>query len=167
MSQFNEANFGNPPPKKKSPVLMIVIILLVVLVVLPAICCGLVGYFGYSGINSAMSAGAREIIKPIEHSPPMEEHIGEVTKVDMSFMEIAQHAEKTGEEGVIIINVQGSKGKGKLLLKGAQGQHFEQATLQLPDGRSFPIEVPDHGHEHGEAMEDHGAEEAAQPAEAP
>lgn len=166
MSQFNEANFGNPPPKKKSPVLMIVIILLVVLVVLPAICCGVVSYFGISGFNSAMSAGAREIIKPIEHSPVMEEHIGEVTKVEMSLMEIAQHAEKTGEEGVLIINVEGNKGKGKLLLKGTQGDHFEQATLQLPDGRSFPIDVPGHDHDHGEAMEDHGAEEA-QPAEAP
>ncbi len=171
MSQFNEANFGNPPPKKKTPVMMIVIILLVVLVVLPAICCGVVAYFGASGVNSLMAAGAREIVKSLEHSPVMEEHIGEVTKVDVSLTEIAQHAQKTGEERVMIINVEGSKGNGKLFLRGMQGNQFEQATLELPDGRSFPINKPghdhDHDHEHAEAMDDQTVGEAAPPAKAP
>jgi hypothetical protein len=159
MSQFNEASFGNPPPKKKTPVLMIVIILLVVLVVLPAICCGV---FGYLGFNTIMTAGAREIIRPIEHTPVMQEHIGEISSAQMNIMETAKRAEKTGEEGILIIDVEGTKGKGKLLLKGGGGQNeIEQATLELPDGRTFPIHLTgdDHGGEH-DHDHDHGQEEA-------
>lgn len=142
MSQFNDPTLGNPPPKKKS-ILPMVLIILGIVVVLPTICCGVIGYMIYGGVNKAMGAAAEQMVAELKDAPAMKEHIGDIQSAQMNIMESTRRieaAKKAGnDEPLFIVDVQGSKGKGKVILQNMQGQSYDSAILELPDGKTFPL----------------------------
>jgi flagellar basal body-associated protein FliL len=152
MSQFSDESFGNPPPKKKSNTMMIVLIVVGVVVVLPLICCGVMSLVMYSGFNAAMAEGSMKLVEQVAHTPPMEEHIGELKKAQINLVATGQRAARTGEDGVVVADVEGSKGKGVVLLEQTLGDLVVKASLELPDGRTFPLI----GHDDGMADDGEG-----------
>lgn len=146
MSQFND-----PAPPKKKSILPIVLIVLGIVVVLPTICCGVIGYMMYSGVNKAMGAAAEQMVSELKGSPAMQEHIGEVQSAQMNIMESTRRIEAAKKAGnddpLFIVDVQGTKGKGKVILRNIQGNSYDSAVLELPDGQTFPLkEAGSHDH---------------------
>ena len=156
-------NFGSQPPKKSN----FWMIFFIVVGILLLVCCGCGGAFawlGYVGFNKGMEEIGNQAVANYQNDPVIQEHIGPVTKSSMNIMATGEEAQKQGQEGAAVIDVQGPKGKGQIIGVPGNGPEKEfnlkKAKLRLPDGREFPLGDSaagglgemDHGHDATEAM---------------
>ncbi|MEZ6058632.1 MAG: hypothetical protein R3C01_18175 [Planctomycetaceae bacterium] len=103
---------GNPPEKNNKTCLILGIVGGVILAML--LCCGVASYFG-------MQFGGSALEMDVQHRfaghPVVEEHLGELSEVKISWMEGFQYVGETKKEDFFVFNVKGTKGSGKLVLK--------------------------------------------------
>ena len=105
------------------------------------ICCGgivMIGQFGGS-----MLAG--QLREQVDGHPVIEEHIGEIESLEMSWGETFERAQAGGDEAEeLAFTIEGSKGSGVLMVQqDQQGEvsRIESAVLVMPDGNRYPIEL--------------------------
>lgn len=142
----NAGGFGTQPPPQKSNFWMIFFIVVLVLMV---ICCGCGGaavWFTYTGVQQVAGAIGGEIVKPYQNDPAVQEHIGNIQSASMNLSEMMKEAQKNPgkeDEGVMIFDVVGDKGKGKIVGRAPKGEEsqFLDAKLVLPNGQEFPIKA--------------------------
>lgn len=136
---FNDpaGNFGDQPaqpPRKKSSAGKIILILAGVGGVFLLLCCGGIGAMSWFGLSQVGNVVAQQV----QDDPAIQEHIGEIQSSSFNMMATGELAEETGEQGVIVLDVTGSKGSGKLRAR-MEGENVTQATLVLPDGQEFEL----------------------------
>lgn len=141
----NSGGFGTQPPPQKSNFWMIFFIVVLVLMV---ICCGCGGaavWFTATGVQQFAGAIGIEVVKPYQNDPAVQEHIGNIQSANINFTESANESQKTGRknEGVMIIDVVGDKGKGKIVGRESNDDQDQMmdAKLVLPNGQEFPIKA--------------------------
>ena len=132
----------NPAPAKKSRKGCLIAFLIAgVLGVL--VCCG----GGVMMMNFGLGVLAGEYERQLTDNPVIEEHIGEIESFDHSLsgtFTAAQQAEEAGDQTPLAFEVKGSKGEGTVLVlqdQSGDGTGIASATLVMPDGSRFPIEV--------------------------
>ena len=127
---------GQPsqPPRKKSSAGKIILILGGIGGVLLLVCCGgfaLLGMFGLNVVGDVVK-------KDIQNVPEIQEHIGEISKCSFNIMATSNLAEETGEQGVMVFDLSGSKGSGTLTAR-VVGESVTDATLELPTGEKIEL----------------------------
>jgi hypothetical protein len=133
-----------PVAPKKSNVLLYVLGGIAAVFV---ICClGCVGTLWWGG-NSLMSAGMAavgESLKPsLQRDPVVQEHLGDIKKVTMNFMESTEATQKSQEKGGpqrMVFDLEGSKASGKVIgTPNNAEQKLNNGELILKDGSKFPL----------------------------
>lgn len=105
----------------------------VVLIGVLVICCGIL-YWGFQAGAEQLTSQVRA---DVADHPAVQEHIGEIESLDVSFQKTAE----LGEQGRMVLTVEGSKGEGVII--GSQepgGQRLSHLVLQTPDGEEYPLE---------------------------
>lgn len=132
-------NFGNPnfdQPKKKSSALYWLLGIGAVLL-LSCCCCGGGSYFLF---NQGMSILSEQVKNEVAGNSVITENIGDIQKFEVDIIKTGQVSE--GQEERLAFRIEGSKGKGYVLAKQAQGgQGIEQAELVLDSGETLPIDL--------------------------
>jgi hypothetical protein len=100
-------------------------------------CCG--GFFMFS-----MSQVTRVMREEVEGHPAIAEHIGEIQSMSTNVIATGEETEKRGGgKSVLVVDVKGSKGSGKLLGEQSpapqQGNFFDRIDLRLPSGEEISI----------------------------
>ncbi len=107
------------------------------------VCCGggaLMTQFGLGVLAS-------EYEQQLAGNPVIEEHIGEIESLDVSWTATfreAQKAEEQGEESPFAFEIKGSKGSGTLLVRqdrAGDGTEIGSATLVMPDGSRHAVTI--------------------------
>jgi hypothetical protein len=132
-------SFGpqQPPPPRKSYLWLWILGGLGLGGLLVCGCCGGFMMFGLSQVNNAM-------MQEVAGHPAIAQHIGEIQSMTMNVIATGEETDKRGDGvSVLVYDVKGSKGSGKLL--GAQsknpqpGDFFLQIDLRLPSGEEISI----------------------------
>jgi len=146
MSQFPNMNqpAGQPNPfaggqspyqqQPKSSLLWLWILLGVGGVGLLVCCgCGGLGMLGVSMAGSQMAAR-------LNADPVVQEHLGTVTSATMDVMGTGEESQRAGGRNVIVFDVVGDKGTGKVIADQAPApEQFKNARLRLPSGEEFQL----------------------------
>jgi len=122
-----------PPRKKSNPWLWVLGTLGVLTLVGAAVCCG----GGYFLFQKAQEMIGDQIKTQVADDPTIQEHIGDITSVEMNYSQTAAALEQTPD--AIAFNIEGNKGTGILVVqqdKSAPGETFSlrSADLILPNG---------------------------------
>jgi hypothetical protein len=140
MSQFNDPTFGAPPPpKKKSSATMWIIILLLLVLGVPVLCCGgIMGGFFMVGRNVL----AAQMKSEFQNHAAVQEHIGADMDATLNFSASTAEQQQHPNEKVLVFDVKGSKGSGKIIATmpqqpGAQG--INSAVLRTSDGKDITL----------------------------
>jgi hypothetical protein len=78
------------------------------------------------------------VAQQVQDDPAIQEHVGDIQETNLNMMATGELAEETGEQGVMVFDVTGSKGSGTIRAR-VEGQDVTQATLVLPDGQEFEL----------------------------
>lgn len=119
-------------------------IILIVLGILAAGClCCVVSMFAISYFG--MGAANKEIHQQVKDVPAVKREFGDIPEggVEMSIMGTAEFLEEHNEYGqVVVVNVDGSKQSGKLILR-QMGNEFEVVAIETEDGQLIDLEGQD------------------------
>jgi|GEM_PF-2857308 hypothetical protein len=143
------------PPAKKSSNLKIILIVLGILGVMGVVCCGGLIGGGFWAANFAMNMMGEAIRPLVANDQTVLEKIGDVQSISGSLMETGTYQQQSGQQNVIVFDIQGSKGSGKLIakLKSDPGRienadDFSDAVewikLRIGD-EEFPIDIQKSG----------------------
>lgn len=136
---------GVAPAKKSKKGCLIAFLVTGVLGVV--VCCGGVVML----MNLGLGVLASEYERQLAGNPVMEEQIGEIESFEHSMsgtFTAAQQAEEAGDQTPLAFEVKGSKGEGQVLIlqdQSGDGTGIASATLVMPDGSRFPLDVDDDG----------------------
>jgi hypothetical protein len=143
MSQF--ANFDSPssqpnpfaatpayqqPPKRSNAWMWI---LLGVGGTTLVVCCGCVGLFALG-----LSQVGNQIEAQLNADPTAQQHLGTVQSSSIDWAAIGPETERAGES-VMVWQVKGDKGTGKVRARQSPGGTFQDATLILPSGEEVDL----------------------------
>ncbi len=94
------------------------------------VCCGGFFFLGKFGLDAA----AQNVAAQVQNEAAVQEHIGDITTSKFNFT-------RSGEEGggAQVYSVEGSKGKGDVIVHETRGDQIGRATLVLPDGTRIPL----------------------------
>jgi len=97
------------------------------------ICCGL-GFFGFRTFQNEFSRGVTDQVR---NSPEIVQHIGEIEQVELNFSGMSN----PDEAGMMVLNVRGTKGTGKLSVNPTLIESDPQNAyvLILADGQRIPL----------------------------
>ncbi|MFO0885932.1 MAG: hypothetical protein U0894_17410 [Pirellulales bacterium] len=142
----NAGGFGTQPPPQKSNFWMIFFVIVLVLLLICCGCGGAIAWFTATGVQQFAGAIGIEVVKPYQNDPAVQEHIGNIQSASMNFSEMMKEAQKhpgKEDEGVVIFDVVGDKGKGKIIGRAPDGDQDQMmdAKLVLPNGQEFPIKA--------------------------
>lgn len=100
------------------------------------VCCGCLGLFafGWSQVGKGLQA-------QLNADPTATEHLGTVNSATLDIVATGEATEKEGGgQAVMVFQVQGTKGKGRVQARQAPGnQTFQDAKLVLPSGEEFKL----------------------------
>ncbi|MEO1529103.1 MAG: hypothetical protein AAFX06_27095 [Planctomycetota bacterium] len=102
-------------------------------------CCGLVWYGGSQFSNFVADA----VMEEFKDDPMVVEHIGEITSSDMDFGEAMRASQNEDNVAVMIFNIEGDKGSGKIVHRTDNNSGEVTATLVLDNGDEYPLSVFD------------------------
>ncbi len=128
--------YGTPPKKKSMTWLWILLGVLGGGAVLACACCGGTSYWG-------MTAGALIVAKTLEGNAVIDEHIGTIDSASFDFQATGEAGQKAGgDQKILVFDVKGSKGSGRV--EGRQGPdgRFESGTLTTSQG-TFDLFPPE------------------------
>jgi hypothetical protein len=124
------------PPAKRSSNLKVILIVLGVLGVLGMLCCGALIGGGFWAANFAMTTMGTAIQPLVAFDPTVQEKIGDIQSIKGSLMETGTYAQQSGQQNVIVFDIQGSKGSGKLIAK----LKSDPGKINNPDDFSDAVE---------------------------
>lgn len=98
-----------------------------------AACCGF-GYWGFGQLQNQMSAQIKEAVAK---SPEVEEHVGTISELELSFSAMSLPA----ESGKMVFDVRGSKGSAQISVDPVflQKEPEKAFILLLPSGERIPL----------------------------
>lgn len=124
--------YGPPPAKSSSTWLWLLLGGAIGLVV----CCG-GGTIGV--VVLGLGVLEQEVAAELRDNPKMQEHIGEITDIQMDFF--ASAAEDDGD--TFVYDIEGTKGAGRLTVRQITDDDFneviEEATLRMKDGTEIQL----------------------------
>jgi hypothetical protein len=141
MSQFSDMQSGPPnpfastppgyPPPRKSRAWLWILLGIGGLGV--AACCGCAG-MGWFAASTGFNMMAEDLKGKLQADPVAQEHLGDITSVEMDFLASIKATEKRGGEQVFLFHVDGSKADGDVIGKQpVQGQQtIREPKLILP-----------------------------------
>lgn len=137
---YNDPSFGQPtPPSNNRTLYWILGIVSAVAIGGALVCCG----GGYFLVNFATTQLATQFRAPVQNSPEVAEHIGEIEDMTLSFraMQVA------GDQGKLVFEVKGSKGAGKVVVDMAKAEDDPDNAFELvlSDGTRLPMTEVDLG----------------------
>jgi hypothetical protein len=132
------------PQQSSSGARTVIIVLIVVVVLVIGLCACGAGAL-YFGLDTIQSVAGEELKEQLVGNPVLEEELGEDFTMEMDIMETANRAQKNPDQAErIVFNVEGSKGKGKLIAEPGSGRNeLRNVQLEMEDGRV--IDVPTGG----------------------
>ena len=112
-------------------------------------CCGL-AWYGGSQMSGLIADAAME---EFADDPVVVEHIGEITDSEMDFGEAIKASQKEDNVAVMIFNVEGDKGSGKIIHRTDNSSGIVTATLVMDSGEEYPLTLYDEDFGEDEMME--------------
>jgi hypothetical protein len=102
--------------------------------------------------NKVTGMMGEELTRAIQDDPAIQEHIGTIEEAKLNLMATGKRPENQnkgsdGKQTVMVFDVQGSKGKGRVIAQidgGASegsAEMFQSATLDMGGGKTYPISV--------------------------
>jgi hypothetical protein len=132
---YSDPGVRQPPPKSSNRALYWILgIVSVVTIGGALVCCG----GGYFAVRFATGELANQFRRPIQASPEIAEHIGEIEDMTLSFTAM----QAAGDQGKLVFEVKGTKGTGKVEvdLAKAESEDFDEAFLLIKsDGTRVPL----------------------------
>lgn len=103
------------------------------------LCCGICSGLAYFGLDQLQA----EVQTELQNNPVVKEHIGEIQKVEMQWVETFEN----GDDDVYVMRLIGEKASGKVTVKLKdvgidEHEEIESGTLVLDNGDEFEL-VPD------------------------
>jgi hypothetical protein len=127
---------GFPPPRRSSAWLWI---LVGAGGVAALVCCGCGGLMWF-GLSAAGGVLDKQMVARLNDDAIAKEHLGTVTSAKWDMMASGEATQKGGGKNVLLFHVQGSKGKGDVVVEQAPGaQMFQDAKLILPSGEEVKL----------------------------
>jgi hypothetical protein len=108
------------------------------------LCCGACGGLVFFGLELIED----EIADSLKDDPVIQEHLGEVSSVELNMWESLREEMKNpteaDEESWMAFDVKGSKGSGRVVGKSVTNpetdlEELKEGRLRLPDGRELPL----------------------------
>lgn len=105
----------------------------------------LIATAGVAAVSMGNELLGDSVIFAVENDPAIVEHIGDIESCSLVFGETAkaaEAAEQPGDPTPMVFQIEGSKGKGTLLMTPRQGSSnvFSSGTLVLDSGKSIPLQ---------------------------
>ena len=102
--------------------------------------------------NKVTGMMGEELTAAIKDDPAILEHIGTIDEIKLDLMATGKRPENQdtgsdGDDAVMVFDITGSKGKGRLVAKidgkaaEDSGEMFESVTLEMGGGKSYPISI--------------------------
>ncbi len=128
-----QPNYGPQPSSGGRVLLWVLGIFGALTLLLLVICCGL-GFFGFRTFQNEFSRGVTDQVR---NSPEIVQHIGEIEQVELNFSGMSN----PDEAGMMVLNVRGTKGTGKLSVNPTLIESDPQNAyvLILADGQRIPL----------------------------
>ncbi len=135
---------GYAPPQQKSKLWMYLLGGCGCATVLLFLCCGGMAYFGATqGGHLVGKMLEQPLREELADSDAVKEHLGEIESLSANFTESAQEQKARGGGNWLVMDAEGSKGDGKIIVLtnqgGGEGGPFSKIDLRLPDGKTIPI----------------------------
>ena len=97
-----------------------------------------------------MDMAAEEVRKAVQDDPVIQQHLGEITEIDLNLSATGQAPENQNKgEGdkhsFLVLDVVGTKGEGTLTVKMVQSGEamtFSDGKLKMADGQTYDLELP-------------------------
>lgn len=137
---YNDPAFGQPvPPSNNRTLYWILGIVSAVTIGGALTCCG----GGYFLVQFATAQLATQFRAPVQNSPEVIEHIGDIEDMTLSFRAM----QAAGDQGKLVFEVKGSKGSGKVVVDMAKVEDDPDNAFELvlSDGTRVPITEVDLG----------------------
>ena len=137
---YNDPGFGQPvPPSNNRTLYWILGIVSAVTISGALVCCG----GGYFLVQFATTQLATQFRAPVQSSPEVAEHIGDIEDMTLSFRAM----QAAGDQGKLVFEVKGSKGSGKVVVDMAKVEEDPDNAFELvlSDGTRVPITEVDLG----------------------
>ena len=108
------------------------------------VCCGICGGLGYF----SMEVIEEEIAASLSENPVIQTHIGEVKNAEInlwdSIREEIRNPTDGEDESWLVVNVEGTKGKGRVIGKSVtnpdtEREELREGRLELPSGQSVSL----------------------------
>jgi len=132
---YSDPGVRQPPPKSNNQALYWILgIVSAVTIGGALVCCG----GGYFAVRFATGELANQFRRPIQASPEIAEHIGEIEDMTLSFTAM----QAAGDQGKLVFEVKGTKGAGKVEvdLAKTESEDFEEAFVLIKsDGTRVPL----------------------------
>jgi len=130
-------------PKKSNVLLYVLGGIGIVFLVCCLGCVGTLWFGGSSLMNAGMNAVGEQMKPSLQRDPVVQEHIGDIKKVTMNFMESTEATQKSQEKGGpqrMVFELEGSKGKGKVTgTPNNQEQKLMNGELKMSTGETYPL----------------------------
>jgi hypothetical protein len=110
-------------------------------VVLLLLCCGGLGYWGYTKGEAGLTTLVRQ---EVEDNDDVKEHLGEITSLKTDFIESASEKQtRGGSSSWLVFHAVGTKGSGDFITEMSgtpkNGGTFTSIELRLKDGKKIQI----------------------------
>lgn len=131
---YNDPGFGQPvKPSSNRTLYWILGIVSAVTIGGAIVCCG----GGYFLIQFTTSELAKQFRGPVQNSPEVVEHIGEIEDMTLSF----QAMQAAGDQGKLVFEVKGSKSSGQVVVDTSKMEDDPENAyeLVLADGTRIPM----------------------------
>ncbi len=136
-------NFGNQPPAapKSGGAGKTILWILGILGVLGLVCCGGVVAVSWWGMNAASGILGDTAVETFKSNPDVVNELGEIKSSKVNFMATGEESNKKGGGAqVIVVDVEGSKGKGQFIFEmDPNSKDIGKAKLRMSDGREFEL----------------------------
>ena len=136
-------NLGNPnnPAPKSGGAGKTILWILGILGVLGLVCCGGVVAVTYWTMNAASGVIGNTAVETFKSNPDVVNELGEIKSSKMNFMATGEETNKKGGGAqVIVVDVEGSKGKGQFIFEmDPNSQDIGKAKLRMSDGREIEL----------------------------
>lgn len=101
------------------------------------VCCGVIWY----GTNELAKFGGEAVVEKYGNDPAVLERIGDIQSSKMILTEMASESNKDDEIIALVVEVEGSKGSGKIIERTNTITDEETAVLILSDGTEYALEA--------------------------
>lgn len=131
---YNDPGFGQPVKSSGNKALYWILgIVSAVTIGGALVCCG----GGYFLVRFATNELATQFRGPVQNSPEVAEHIGDIEDMTLSF----QAMQAAGDQGKLVFEVKGAKGSGKVVVDMAKAERDSDNAFELvlSDGTRLPM----------------------------